>query len=151
MRRFFVACTLTCLLSTVPAAWAQRPGLGRPGSIDVITRTINDCEERTDKFVRTLRRALRDSSLNGTNREDDLNRSSKELERSMDRVGRSWNREKDVSKTRQHVRAAISDARNIDITMRNRRLGGDAEREWRAVRIQVDLLARAFSLPSVRW
>ncbi|MBL8228733.1 MAG: hypothetical protein JNL98_09665 [Bryobacterales bacterium] len=140
-----------CLSALTPASRAQRPGLGGAAGVEVITRTINDCENRTDRFVKALRRALDRSALSGTNREDDLNRSAKELERSMDRVGKSWNREKDVAKTRQHVRSAIADARNIDITMRNRRLGGDAEEQWRAVRIQIELLARAFKLPSVRW
>ena len=69
----------------------------------------------------------------------------------MDRVGKSWNKEKDVAKTRRHVRDAIGDAKNIDVTMRKRRLNPDAEEQWRAVRIQINLLARAFQLPTVSW
>lgn len=126
----------------------------RPGSsasIEIITRTINDCEENTDKFVRTLRRALNRSSLDGTSREDDLNQATRDLERTMDRMGRAWNRDKDVSRTRSLVRDAISSARNVNFTMRTRRLDRDVERDWAEVRAQVNLLARAFKLPTVSW
>lgn len=148
--------TLALLATSV---WAQgdlrrrpnRPGASAAASIEIITRTINDCEDRTDKFVRSLRRAMNWSSLEGSAREDDLNRATKDLERSMDRVGDSWNRDKDVSKTRSHVRNAISSARNINATMRARRLDPGVEREWTEVRGQLNLLARAFNLPSVSW
>jgi hypothetical protein len=150
IRTILILLISLAFLQAVPCL-AQR---GRPGSgasIDTITRTINDCEERTDRFVRALRRALNSSVLDGTNREDQLNRAARNLEESMDRVGRSWNRDKDVAKTRRWVREAIDNAKNIDVTMRNRRLHPEAEEQWRAVRFQVNLLARAFKLPTVNW
>jgi len=119
--------------------------------VQVITKTINDCENNTDKFVRSLRRAMSRSSLNGTAREDELSRLTKDLEKSMDRVGRSWNRDKDLSKTRNHVRDAISAARNIDVTMKARRFDSGVENDWREVRAQLNLLARAFKMSSIPW
>ncbi len=153
MQQRLLAGVLLAIGSLTVSVWGQRVP-ARPGgaaSIEIITRTINDCEDRTDRFVKALRRALNSSGLDGSNREDDLNRSAKNLERSMDRVGKSWNKEKDVAKTRRHVRDAIGDAKNIDVTMRKRRLNPDAEEQWRAVRIQINLLARAFQLPTVSW
>ncbi len=150
--------TVLSIWVTAPGAYGQKPPLrpNRPGSsssaaIEVITRTINDCEDRTDRFVRTLRRALNISSLDGTSREQDLNRSARRLEEAMDDVGKSWNRDKDVSKTRHYVMKAIQSAKNIDITVRNRRLHPEAEAQWREVRGQINLLARAFKLPTVNW
>jgi hypothetical protein len=149
----FVPLLVVCLSGT--AAHAQerrRPGsVSSSASIQVITRTINDCENNTDRFVRSLRRALNQSALNGTQREDDLQRLSKDLERSMDRVSRSWKKDKDVSETRGHVRDAIRSAQNINVTMRARRLNPETESDWREVRAQLNLLARAFKLPSISW
>lgn len=154
-RSLLLAGTLLALAALLlPAQSSERRRPGRPDaatSIEIITRTINDCENNTDKFVRSLRRALNRSSLDGTAREDDLNRATKDLERTMDRVGRAWNRDKDISKTRSLVREAISSARNVNATMRSRRLDSDVERDWIEVRGQLNLLARAFKLPTISW
>jgi hypothetical protein len=144
-RLLTIALTLAVLFSA-PAAWCQRQPNHR-----VITKAINDCENRTDQFIGTLRKALNHSGLRDTSREDDLLRSAKDLEKSMDRVGDSWNRDKDVVKARQHVRDALDAARNINRAMRNRRLDRDAEQQWANVRRELNLLARAFDLPEMRW
>jgi hypothetical protein len=144
---------LTIALSASLPSWSQigRPSAGSAASIEIITRTIDDCEDRTDKFVRSLRRAMNWSSLDGTAREDELQRVSRDLEKSMDRVKKAWTRKKDVSETRRHVDEAIRSARNVNVTMRARRLDPGVERDWMEVRGQLNLLARAFKLPSIPW
>lgn len=129
-----------------------RPG-GRPASasIESITRTINDCENRTDDFRKTLKRALRNSPLDGSSREAQLNRQADRLERALDRTGDSWNKDKDISKTKRQVQDALGAARDINSAMRNWQFYGEVDREWGIVKLQLNHLAGAFGLNQIRW
>ena len=100
---------------------------------------------------RTLKRALNRSGLNHTAREDELNRNADRLEEQMDKVGGSWNKDHNMSKTCQHVAGAIAAALDINRTMINWRLDADAEQAWAAVRPGLNRLAKTFSLPHIRW
>lgn len=149
---------LTILILLVASAATQMPAQSRNTSrdragaaIEIITRTIIETERDTDKFVRSFRRALNVSSIDGSNREDDVNRSARDLENSMDRVRKNWEKGKDVSRTKRYVSEALSAARDVNLTMRNRRLPRNVENDWEDVRRQMNLLARAFRLPSIRW
>jgi hypothetical protein len=148
----------TILILLVASAATQVPAQSRSTSrdraeaaIEIITRTIIETERDTDKFVRSFRRALNVSAIDGTNREDDVNRSARDLENSMDRVRKNWEKGKDVSRTKRYVSEALSAARDVNLTMRNRRLPRNVETDWEDVRRQMNLLARAFRLPSIRW
>jgi hypothetical protein len=98
-----------------------------------------------------LRAALDRSMLNGTQREDELNVSALRLERSMNRVREAWNRERDVGRTRRSVSDAISVGQDINRTMVRRRLNPGVQRQWEAVRAELNRLAEAFELPRIRW
>ena len=80
-----------------------------------------------------------------------MNRDTDRLENAMDRVGDSWNRDHNIQKTRQFVSAAIAVARDIDKTMVNWHLDAEAEREWAAVRGELNRLSQTFGLPRVGW
>lgn len=155
IRPIALLCISLMLASGVATAQVRPDRPNRPGStsasITVITRTINDCENSTNKFVRSLRRALRQNNTIDSSREDNLNRSARELEQSLNQVGKPWNKDKDIGKTRRRVEDALESARNINLTMRNRRLREDTEELWQEVRVQMNLLARAFELPALRW
>lgn len=116
-----------------------------------ISRVIADCEDRTDRFRVSLRRALERSSFRGSAREDELNQDADRLERALNRVREAWNRERDVPRTRSHVSAAIDVSRNINRTMTRRRLNPDVQRQWEVVRGELNRLAEAFDLPRIRW
>ena len=143
------------LLAAVPAEAQRYPG-SRPGSgsaasrVQLITRVINDCEDRTDDFRKSLRRALNDSRLDRTQGERELNRKADQLERALDRVGKSWNKDRDISKTRRYTREAIDAGRDIDKAVRVFRLNRDTERDWSVVRTQLNILARSFDLAELR-
>jgi uncharacterized protein YpuA (DUF1002 family) len=98
-----------------------------------------------------LRAALDRSALNGTRREDQLNVDAERLERAMNRVREAWNREHDPPKTRDFVNDAISAGRDINRTMAARRLNPNVQRQWDAVRSELNRLAEAFELPRIRW
>lgn len=141
---------LTLTIACVPG-FAQRNRAVGGKNLDQTTQVINDCERRTNSFERTLRRALNKSAMNRTPREDQLNRDTDRLENAMDKVGDSWNRDHNVQKTRQFVSSAIAVARDINKTMVNWHLDPDAEREWGAVRGELNRLAQTFGLPRVGW
>jgi hypothetical protein len=124
---------------------------GGAASIDETTRIINDCERRTNDFKKTLDRALgRDNVRAGQAREDQLNRNAERLENQLDKVGDSWNKDHSLDRTREHVRAAIALANDINVAMRSWNMGGDAESEWSSVRGELNRLAQKFNLPRVR-
>jgi hypothetical protein len=139
------------LLPGVLAAQPQRGYPPRDGRTANISRVVNDCEERTNQFRVSLRAALDRSAINGTRREDQLNTDAERLERSMNRVREAWNREHDPPRTREFVNDAISAGRDINRTMVARRLNPDVQRQWDAVRNELNRLAEAFELPRIRW
>jgi hypothetical protein len=125
----------------------------RRGSAQVneTTRIINDCVRRTNTFKRTLDRALaRDNVRAGQSREDQLNRDASRLADQLDKVGDSWNKDHSLDRTREHVRAAIALANDINLAMRNWNMGGDAENQWAAVRGELNRLAQKFGVPRIR-
>jgi hypothetical protein len=115
------------------------------------TRIINDCEKRTDAFKGILRHALNESRLDHSGREKHLNRDADRLENAMDHVGDSWNRDHNPGKTRRYVAEAIAVSHDINKTMIKWHLNPEAEREWDAVRAELNRLAETFGLQEIRW
>ena len=148
MRHLLLAGAVITLAVTISFAQVRRGGAA---SVDETTRIINDCERRTNDFKKTLDRALgRENVRAGQAREDQLNRNAERLENQLDRVGDSWNKDHSLDKTREHVRAAIALANDINVSMRSWNMGGDAENQWAAVRGELNRLAQKFNLPRVR-
>jgi hypothetical protein len=130
---------------------AQRSYPPRDERTGNISRVVADCEERTNQFRVSLRAALDRSALEGTRREDQLNVDAERLERAMNRVREAWNREHDPPRTRHFVEDAIAAGQDINRTMVRRRLNPDVQRQWDAVRGELNRLAEAFELPRIRW
>jgi hypothetical protein len=136
----------------LPGILAAQPGYPpRDGRIANISRVVTDCQDRVIQFRSSLRAALDRSALNGTRREDQLNVDAERLVRAMDRVREAWNREHDPPKTRHFVSDAIAAGQDINRTMVSRRLNPDVQRQWDAVRGELNRLAEAFELPRIRW
>jgi hypothetical protein len=120
-------------------------------SIQQTTNIINDCEKRSNKFKKTLDKALgHDNVRAGQAREDQLNNDADRLENAMDKVGDSWNKDHSIQKTRAYVTAAIANGNDINRAMRTWKMGGDAETEWAALRNELNNLARTFGVPGIR-
>ena len=139
------------LIPGILAAQPRRDYPPRGGRGMDIARVVQDCEERTNQFRVSLRAALDRSALNGTQREDQLNVDAMRLERSMNMVREAWNRERDVGRTRHFVSDAIAVGQDINRTMVRRRLNPGVQRQWDAVRSELNRLAEAFELPRIRW
>jgi len=139
------------VLVLLPAQAQFRYRSERGWQFEETTRLINDCERRTNDFRGTLRRAINQSPLDHSRREDQLNRDADRLENALDHVGDSWNRDHDSGKTRRFVAEAIGVSTDINRTMLKWHLNPQAEREWDAVRAELNQLAATFGLRPIRW
>jgi hypothetical protein len=112
---------------------------------------IADLEHRTNEFKDALRRALDHSRMDGTRREDELNRDASRLEHAANRLRDSWNADRDFERSRRNLAVAISAGQDIQRTMARHRLRGNVQREWGAVRHELNRLAEVFREPPIRW
>ena len=147
-RRTFIRASLgaagCCLVAG--SLWARKRRYTRSD----MQALVRDCERRSDDFRKQLDRALDRSSLDGTRREDRLNSEARRLENEIDRVKRELERRQDFMDVRDNVAAALEAARDIDRTMRRRRLTKDAERAWRALTAELNVLADRYAVRGLR-
>lgn len=109
-------------------------------------RLIRNLEERVDRFVVQFNYALDDSRLNNTRRENRLNERAKDLERATDELRREFDRNDSWRENTTEIRKCLDIASDIDVAMRNRRLNRATENNWRAVRAELNALARIYGL-----
>ena len=151
-RRFCIALAAVCpvLILSAPAA-AQRRRLPRQRGYTKaqVNQIIKRVEERSDRFVRLFDRSLDRSPLDGTNREDRLNESARNLETALDELRREFDRKDNYVETRPEVRRCLNIATNINVAMRSRRLGGETERQWALLRAELNTLADVYNLPLI--
>ena len=114
-----------------------------------VDRLITNLETRVDRFVVQFDNSLDNSRLNNTRREANLNRRARDLEVATDELRREFNRRDRWIENKDEVRRCLNIASDIDVAMRNRRLGAATENNWRAVRIELNALARVYGLPAV--
>jgi DNA anti-recombination protein RmuC len=119
----------------------------RRARFERIARVIADCEQRTNEFQRAVRSARERTRY----REDDLDRHTTRLERALNKIRESWNREHDVEKTRAYLRDAISVGRDINQTMTHHELRSHVQKEWEAIRSELNNLAEVFGERRIRW
>src|SRR5437764_3047237 len=135
MRLFVLAYAVLALVPASSLAQIRRGGT----EISETTQIINDCVRRANSFKKTLDHALaRDNVRAGQAREDQLNRDASRLGDQMNKVGDSWNKSHSLDLTRDHVRTAIALGNDINVAMRNWNMGGDAENQWAAVRVELN-------------
>jgi hypothetical protein len=153
-----IAAALLLPLSLDAQGYRDRRDGGRRGdSRDLDERRgrvagiIADLDRRTTDFKAALRRALDRSKLDGTRREDELNRDAAKLERAADRLRESWNADRDFGRSKRHLEVALSAGRDIHRTMARHRLREHVQREWDAIRHELNQLAEVFGEPKIRW
>jgi len=132
-----------CVLSSSSAdAQIRRNNFSRAQ----VDRLIRNLEERVDRFVVQFDYALDDSRLNNTKRENRLNERARDLERATDELRREFDRNDSRRENSAEVRKCLNIASDIDVAMRNRQLNRATENNWRAVRTELNVLARAYNL-----
>jgi len=110
---------------------------------------IHRIESQSDVFRKELDAALDQSRLDGTRREDDINRFVKEFYQETKRLHDHFDDHKSTASDMQNV---LERAAQINQFMRRNRLRNDqaAQKEWTKLREYLDELARVYDV-SWRW
>lgn len=146
-----LAAIFAVLILSVPGEAQRRRGPRARGyTKGEINELIKRVENRSDDFVRVFDSALDRSRLDGTRREDRLNSQARKLEETLDDLRREFDRKESYIETRPEVSRALNVAGDINRTMRGRRMGGETERTWAALRAELNTLANAYNLAPVR-
>jgi len=151
MNLFVGLSAVLMLLTFVSDASAQRrrESRGRMRSKAEVKRIINRVEDRVDNFVKNYDRSLDRSRLNGTSREDWLNRRARDLEKATDELAREFDRRDAWIENKDEVRRCLNIASDIDRNMKNYRYGKTTENNWSRVRYELNTLADVYNLPKV--
>ena len=151
-RRFFISLAAVCalLILSIPGeAQRRRRPIRRGYTKTEVNSIIKRVEERSDKFVKLFDRSLDRSGINGTDREDRLNEYARNLETALDELRGEFDRKENYVETRPEVRRCLDIATNINVAVRSRRLGGETERQWALLRIELNTLADVYGLPAI--
>lgn len=130
-------------------AQRRREVRGRGLNKGQVKLIIDRVEDRVDNFVDNFDRSLDRSRLNGTSREDWLNKRAKDLESATDELSREFDRRDAWAENRDEVRRCLNIASDIDRNMRNYRYGSSTETNWSRVRYELNSLADAYNMPKV--
>ena len=151
-RSFVILMTACTILGFASPSFAQRRGYyrGRAYVRTDVDRLIRQVENRSDVFVAMFDRALDNSRLNGSLREDRLNERAFELERQLNVVRQEFDRTQNYFAVRSHIARAVSLAEGLNIVIRNRRLSPQVERQWALLRSELNRLAQVYNLRQLR-
>jgi len=136
-------------VADVSNAQRRRESRGRGRTKAQVKVIIDRVENRVDNFVKKYDKSLDRSNLDGSKREDNLNRRAKDLEGATDELSREFDRRDAWAENKDEVRKCLNIASDIDKTIRSRRLGADTESLWAQVRYELNTLADVYNLPKV--
>ncbi len=108
---------------------------------------IHRLESQSDKFRKSLDRALDKSRFDGTRREDDINAFVKDFYKETKTLHDHFDSHKSTS---GDVQTVLDRAAQIDQFMRRNKLKKDAQKDWTVLRAYLDELARVYSV-TWRW
>ncbi len=139
--------TLTLVLTLVsfglmPTATAQRQRAYRHND-NYMRQLFKRLETRTDRFSKLLPDALDRSRINGTQREDDVNKIVTDFEYATDQLTKRF---ENRTSTDMDAQLVLQHGSLINTFMNNRRLDYATERAWSLVKIDLDRLANSFDV-----
>lgn len=135
---------VTLLFSSAGSViFAQRAQRANRVSDRQVQSLLAQIERRSDLFYRTLETALDNSSLNGTQREDEIRDYVKDFENSADTLKNRFNDRSEVSNDVQDV---LNRGANIDRFVRQNRFNTSVTRNWNALRTDLNTLARYYNI-----
>lgn len=113
-----------------------------------VGQIIKRVEERSDAFRQVVDRSLDRGALDGTNREDNINREVKELETAIDDLRKDFDRAQTWEETRSQVQRVMNEADEVNMIVRRGRWrrGGPVKAEWSFVRADLNKLAGIYNL-----
>lgn len=137
------------VLANSTNAQKTREARGKRFTKSQVKEVIKRVETRVDNFVKNYDKALDDSRLNGTKREDWLMKRARDLEHATDELRREFDRSDRWIENKVEVRKCLNIASDIDKNMRNRKYDKKTEANWAKVRYEINTLADIYNLPKV--
>jgi hypothetical protein len=156
MRKYFVnlfvglaAVLMVLTLAGEGSAQRRRESRNRMMTKAQVKQVIDRVEDRVDNFVKNYDKSLDRSRLNGSSREDWLNKRARDLESATDELSREFDRRDAWAENKDEVRRCLNIASDIDRNMKNYRFGAATESNWSRVRYELNTLADIYNLPKV--
>ena len=140
---------LVLIMADLGSAQARRKARGKIYSRSNVENVIKRVETRMDNFLDNYDKALDDSNLDGTDREDRLLDKAKRLESATDELRREFDKSDTWIENKAEVRSCLNLATDVNRTMKNRRMGAKTEANWARVRYELNTLAKIYKLPVV--
>ena len=140
---------LALLVSAGPADAQWRARSRQDDRVDV-GRIINRVESHSDAFRRSVDRALDRSRLNGSRTEDQINAEVKQFEKEVDRLRGEFDRRDSRDETRRNVERVLRQADEVNRIIRRSNFARDLDREWSQLRAELNTLAGAYNLKTLR-
>jgi hypothetical protein len=148
MKKFVLIYSLlgTLMLTGFPSqALAQLPSRVNERQVQQL---LNQLETRTDLYRNSLRRSLNRGQFNSTTTESEINGYVQEFDQATNQLRNRFSNRQTVSA--DLVEEVLTRGWYIDNFMRANRLGAEAERDWAAVRTDLQTLARYYNV-TWRW
>ena len=130
-------------------AQRRRESRGRSLNKAQVKVIVKRVEDRVDNFVRNFDSSLDRSRLNGTSRENWLNKRARDLESATDELAREFDRRDTWAENRAELSRCLNIASDIDRNMKNYRYGSGTEANWSRVRYELNTLADVYNMPKV--
>lgn len=108
-----------------------------------VERIIHNIESQSDRFRSSLDQALDRSRLNNTKREDDINAYVKDFYEETKRLHDHFDSHKS---TGADVQSVLDRAARIEQFMKRYPLTRQAQNDWSALKVNLDLLARTYNV-----
>lgn len=148
---FAMLSVVTTVLVFANVSNAQpRIARGKVYTKNEVSQIIKNVENRVDKFKKDFDKSLDNSRLNGSNREDYLNDRAKDLEKATDELRSEFDKRDLWIENKDEVRKCLKIAEDINVAMKNRRLGAVTESNWANVRYELNTLAKIYNLPTIK-
>ena len=151
---------LALLISAGPVSAQERARPRHDDRADVVRvdvgRVISRIESQSNAFRRSVDRALDRSRLNGSRTEDEINAEVKQFERDVDQLrGEFDRRDSRASRdyrddTRRNVERVLRQANEVNRLIRRSDFARSVDREWAQLRAELNTLAGAYNLKSLR-
>ena len=139
--------SLAVLMALVSSAGAQVPGQPYRISDRDVARLLDQIKSKTGTFRDSLKKALNQSRLDRTTREDDINAYVKAFEEETKRLDDNFHHHKS---TVPDVDSVLQRASRIDTFMTLHPLDARVQGDWAALRADLELLANAYNI-SWQW
>jgi YMGG-like Gly-zipper len=150
MRTFYKTLTTALLLAVVnfgitTTVLAQRQYRETDATISNLLQQI---ENRFDTLRQDVEYALNRTRINGTVREDEINRLIRDFENATDQLRTRFENRRSTS---ADVRLMLDRAAQLNQFFINNRLDNRVQQDWRLLQADLDQLARAYYIDDWRW